>query len=69
MAYLSKLFALEGGGGLQTGQIKSHCPCGPRALSRPGGLLVLTARADQLHRMPLNCAVAANRHVLNMAKQ
>jgi hypothetical protein len=37
--------------------------CGPRALSRPGGL-VLTARADQLHRMPLVCAVAADQHVL-----
>jgi hypothetical protein len=33
--------------------------CGPRALSRPGGL-VLTARADQLHRMPLVCAAAAD---------
>jgi hypothetical protein len=33
MAYLSKLFALEGGGGggLQTGQIKSHCPSERRA--------------------------------------
>ena len=29
---------------------------------------VLTARANQLHRMPLVCAVAADQHVLNMAK-
>jgi hypothetical protein len=29
---------------------------------------VLTARANQLHRMPLICAVAADQHVLNMAK-
>jgi hypothetical protein len=41
--------------------------CGLGALSKPGGL-VLTARADQLHRMPLICAVTADQHVLNMAK-
>jgi hypothetical protein len=46
--------------------MRRPCNCGLWALSRPGGL-VLTARADQLHRMPLICAVAADQHVLNMA--
>ena len=41
--------------------------CGPWANQQTSGL-VLTARADQLHRMPLICAVAADQHVLNMAK-
>ena len=42
--------------------------CGPWANQQTSGL-VLTARADQLHRMPLICAVAADQHVLNMAKK
>jgi hypothetical protein len=41
--------------------------CDPWANQQTSGL-VLTARADQLHRMPLICTVAADQHVLNMAK-
>jgi hypothetical protein len=47
--------------------MRRPCNCGLWALSGPGGL-VLTARADQLPHMPLIYAVAADQHVLNMAK-
>jgi hypothetical protein len=47
--------------------MRRPCNCYLWALNRPGGL-VLTSRADQLHRMPLICAVTADQHVLNMAK-
>ena len=47
MAYLSKLFALEGGGGLQTRQIKSHCSGVPTLL--PNQAAVSTKYINNFH--------------------